>query len=101
MEGRHANCCRFTTLTGVHQGAHICLAKFYGFMEKFGAMIRAELRNMLQEKLRLRCRGGSNCRFERRFGKKKGKCEHCNTGGGILALPRYRHWLRVLLYSAI
>ena len=23
----HANCCRFTTRTGVHQGAHICLAK--------------------------------------------------------------------------
>ena len=70
-----------------------------GSMEMFGAINRAERRNILCEKWR--SRGGSNCRFERRFGKKKGKCEHCNTGGGILALPRYRHWLRVLLYSAI
>ena len=28
MEG-HGNCCRFATLTGVHQGAHICLAKWW------------------------------------------------------------------------
>ena len=27
MEG-HENCCRFATLTGVHQRAHICLAKY-------------------------------------------------------------------------
>ena len=47
-----------------------------GLMEKFGS--RAERRNILQEKLR--GRGGSSCRFEHRFGKKKKKCEHCNTG---------------------
>ena len=29
MEGGHGNCCRFATLTGVHQGAHICLAKLW------------------------------------------------------------------------
>ena len=28
MEG-HGNCCRFATITGVHQGAHICLAKYW------------------------------------------------------------------------
>ena len=27
LEGGHENCCRFATLTGVHQGAHACLAK--------------------------------------------------------------------------
>ena len=45
----HGNCCRFATLSGVHQGAHICLAKFYS-KDKVGA--RAELRDILQEKLR-------------------------------------------------
>ena len=29
MEGGHGNCCRFATLTGVRQGAHICLAKLW------------------------------------------------------------------------
>ena len=29
MEGGHGNCCRFATLTGVHQGAHISLAKYW------------------------------------------------------------------------
>ena len=28
MEG-HGNCCRFASLTGVHQGAHISLAKYW------------------------------------------------------------------------
>ena len=28
MEGGHGNCCRFVALTGVHQGAHISLAKY-------------------------------------------------------------------------
>ena len=27
MVGGHGNCCRFATLTGVHQGTHISLAK--------------------------------------------------------------------------
>ena len=38
----------------------------YGSKGKFGA--RAELRNILQEKLR--GRGGSSCRFDRKIGKK-------------------------------
>ena len=59
MEGGHANCGRFATLTGVHQGAHICVAN-YGLMEKFGA--GAELRNTIQKKMR--GRGGSSCRFD-------------------------------------
>ena len=29
LEGGHGNCSRFATLTGVHQGAHICLAKLW------------------------------------------------------------------------
>ena len=27
LEGGHGSCCRFATLTGVYQGAHICLAR--------------------------------------------------------------------------
>ena len=46
-------------------------------MEKFGA--RAELRNIRHEKLR--GRGGSSCRFGRRFGKKSFE-GHCNTTSG-------------------
>ena len=34
LEGGHGNCCRLATLTGVHQGAPICLAKFW-FEGKF------------------------------------------------------------------
>ena len=30
LEGGHGNCCRCVTLTGVHRGAHICLAKLLG-----------------------------------------------------------------------
>ena len=48
-----------------------------GSMEKFRA--RAQLRNILQEKVR--GRGGSSCRFDRRFRKTKSYCGHCNTGG--------------------
>ena len=29
LEGGHVNRCRFATLTGVHRGAHICLAKLW------------------------------------------------------------------------
>ena len=29
LEGGHGNCCRFATLTGVHQMPHICLAKLW------------------------------------------------------------------------
>ena len=29
VEGGHRNCCRFATLTGVHQGAHICHANYW------------------------------------------------------------------------
>ena len=45
-----------------------------GSMENFGA----KLRNVLQEKLR--GRGGSSCRFDRKIGKKKKKfsCGQCN-----------------------
>ena len=69
MEGDLGNCCRFATITSrVHQGAHICLVPNNGFMEEFGA--RAELRNILEEKIR--GRGGSSGRFDRRFGKKGG-----------------------------
>ena len=29
LQGGQGNRCRFATLTGVHQGAHICLAKLW------------------------------------------------------------------------
>ena len=29
VQGGHGNCCRFATLAGVHQGAHICLTKLW------------------------------------------------------------------------
>ena len=35
-EGGHGKCCRFVTLTGVHQGAHTTLPKI-GLMETFRA----------------------------------------------------------------
>ena len=34
MEGGHGNCCRFATLTGVHQGAHISLAKYFEVLDQ-------------------------------------------------------------------
>ena len=46
FQGGHGNHRRFATLAGVHQGAHICLAKF-GSKENFGA--RAGLRDVLHE----------------------------------------------------
>ena len=70
LEGGHGNCCRFATLTAVHQGAHICLA--YGSKEKFGA--RAELRNVLHEELR-----GTVVDLT---AYQKLICGQCNTGGG-------------------
>ena len=77
LDGGHGNCCRFATITGVHQGAHICLAKlcFKGKVRSYDS--RAELRNVLQEKWR--CRGGSSCRFDRKVG--IFFCGQCNTGG--------------------
>ena len=67
LEGGPGNCCRLATLTGVHQGAHISP----NFDSKLSSEPRrAEiLRNILQEKLS--GRGGSCCRFDHRFGKKK------------------------------
>ena len=47
-----------------------------GSKEKLGA--RAELPNALQEKLR--CRGGSSCRFDHKIGIFF-SCGQCNTGG--------------------
>ena len=77
LEGGHGKCCRFATLKGVYQGAHICLAKlwFKGKVRSYDS--RAELRNVLQEKWR--CRGGSSCRFDRKVG--IFFCGQCNTGG--------------------
>ena len=50
----------------------------YGSKEKFGA--KAELRNILQEKKKMRGRGGSSYRFDRKIGKKSFFCGQCNTG---------------------
>ena len=61
MEGGHGNCCRFATLTGVHQGAHICLAKLW-FIGKVRTYVEQNFRNILQEKMR--GRGGFSCRFD-------------------------------------
>ena len=36
LGGGHGNCCRFATLTGVHQSAHICLSKLW-FKAKVGS----------------------------------------------------------------
>ena len=49
MEGGHGNCCRFATLTGVHQGAHICLAKYW---------MNGKVRSYS------RCPTGKNCEVE-------------------------------------
>ena len=39
-EGGHGKCCRFGTLTGVHQGRHICPGLILGSMKTFGAKAR-------------------------------------------------------------
>ena len=57
LEGGHGNCCRFATHGSAPRSPCLpCQIK-----KKIGA--RAELRNVLQEKLR--GRGGSSCRFDR------------------------------------
>ena len=47
-EGEDEKCCRFGTLTGVHQGAHICHAKFWFDGKTFGA--RGDKRKVLVNK---------------------------------------------------
>lgn len=64
LEGGHGNCCSFGTLKGVHPKV---FCQMFDKVGKFGANHRAELPNILPEKIR--GRGCSGRRFVRKFGK--------------------------------
>ena len=42
MKGGLGNCCRFATLVGVHQGAHICLDKSSALKQNYGTSYRKD-----------------------------------------------------------
>ena len=64
LEGGHENCCRFATLTGVHQGAHIRSPYVPCQIMDPWQSSELEQNDGISYKEKLRGRGGYSCRFE-------------------------------------
>ena len=64
MKGGHENCCRFATLTGVHQGAHIRSPYVPCQIMDPWQSSELEQNDGISYKEKLRGRGGYSCRFE-------------------------------------